>query len=140
IGLAGSIAGLFLGLALAKGLNKLFVAININLPQGATIFATRTIVVSLVVGTLITLLASVRPARRATRVPPIAAVREGSVLPPSRWAKYGTVTALVVLGLGIVAACLGTLAGGIATGPRLLLIGVGVLLLFFGVAMNAPKI
>ena len=29
---------------------------------------------------------------------------------------------------------------GIATGPRLLLLGVGVLLLFFGVSMNAPKV
>src|SRR6185312_11147997 len=57
--------------------------IGIYLPHGSTVFATRTIVVSLLVGTLVTLFASIRPARRATRVPPIAAVREGSVLPPS---------------------------------------------------------
>ena len=41
----------------------------------------RTIVVSIGVGTLIALLASLRPALRATRVEPIAAVREGAVLP-----------------------------------------------------------
>ncbi|TML44136.1 MAG: FtsX-like permease family protein [Actinobacteria bacterium] len=108
IGLTASVVGLFLGLLLAKGLNRLFVAIGINLPQGATIFATRTIVVSLLVGTLITVLASLRPARRATRVPPIAAVREGSVL--------------------------------LATAPRLLAIGLGVLLLFFGVSLNASRV
>ena len=140
IGLAGSIAGLFLGLALAKGLNKLFVAININLPQGATIFATRTIVVSLVVGTLITLLASIRPARRATRVPPIAAVREGAVLPPSRFARYGPVTALVVLALAIALVAFGSLARGLPTGARLLALGLGVLLLFFGVSLNAARV
>ena len=41
----------------------------------------RTVVVSLLVGTLVTLLAGVVPAIRATRVPPIAAVREGAQPP-----------------------------------------------------------
>jgi putative ABC transport system permease protein len=140
IGLLGSLVGLFLGLGLAKLLNKLLVTFGIDLPQAGTVFATRTVVVSLVVGTLVTLLASIRPARRATRVPPIAAVREGSVLPPSRFAKYGPVTAAGVLAAAIALVSLGTLAGGIATGPRLLLIGVGVLLLFFGVSMNASRV
>ena len=140
IGLVGSVIGLFLGLGLAKLLNWLFVKIGIDLPHGSTVFATRTVVVSLLVGTLVTLFASIRPARRATRVPPIAAVREGSVLPPSRWAKYGTVTSLVVLLLAIVMVSLGALASGLPTGPRLLLLGLGVLLLFFGVSMNASKV
>jgi putative ABC transport system permease protein len=140
VGFVASVVGLFLGLGLAKILNKLFVAVGIDLPQGNTVFATRTIVVSLVVGTLITVIASLRPARRATRVPPIAAVREGSVLPVSRWAKYGPVTSLVVLLVAIGLVCFGALASGIATGPRLLAIGLGVLLLFFGVSMNAAKI
>jgi putative ABC transport system permease protein len=140
IGLLGSVVGLFLGLLLAKGLNRLFQAIGINLPQGTTVFSTRTIVVSLLVGTVITLFASLRPARRATRVPPIAAVREGSVLPPSRWARFGPVTALVVLVLAILLVSVGSLATGLATAPRLLALGVGVLLLFFGVSMNASKV
>ena len=140
IGLFGSIVGLFLGLALAKLLNTLLVTFGIDLPQAGTILATRTVIVSLVVGTLVTLLASIRPARRATRVPPIAAVREGSVLPPSRFAKYGPVTAASILVAAIALVALGTLAGGIATGPRLLMIGVGVLLLFFGVSMNASRV
>jgi putative ABC transport system permease protein len=140
VGFLASVVGLFLGLGLAKILNRLFVAIGIDLPQGSTVFATRTIIVSLVVGTLVTLIASLRPARRATRVPPIAAVREGSVLPESRWARYGPATALVVLLVAIALVSLGSLASGLATGPRLLALGVGVLLLFFGVSMNAPKI
>jgi putative ABC transport system permease protein len=140
VGFIASVVGLFLGLGLAKILNKLFVAVGIDLPQGNTVFATRTIIVSLVVGTLITLIASLRPARRATRVPPIAAVREGSVLPVSRWAKYGPATSLVVLLVAVGLVCLGALGSGIATGPRLLALGVGVLLLFFGVSMNAAKI
>jgi putative ABC transport system permease protein len=97
-------------------------------------------VVCLLVGTIVTLVASIRPARRATRVPPIAAVREGSVIPPSRWAKYGAVTSLVILVLAIVMVSIGALASGIPTGPRLLLLGGGVLVLFIGVSMNAPKV
>jgi len=73
-------------------------------------------------------------------VPPIAAVREGSVLPPSRWARFGPATALVVLVLGIGLSTLGALGSGIATGPRLLALGAGVLLLFFGVSMNASRV
>jgi putative ABC transport system permease protein len=140
VGFVASVVGLFLGLGLAKVLNQLFVAVGIDLPQGNTVFATRTIIVSLVVGTLITLIASLRPARRATRVPPIAAVREGSVLPVSRWAKYGPVTSFLVLAVAVALVCVGALGDGIATGPRLLALGVGVLLLFIGVSMNAPKI
>jgi putative ABC transport system permease protein len=140
IGVLGSVAGLFLGLALAKGLNWLFVQIGIDLPTGSTVFATRTIVVALLVGTVVTLVASIRPARRATRVPPIAAVREGSVIPPSRWAKYGPVTSLVILLIAIAMVSAGALGSGIATGPRLLLLGFGVLVLFIGVSMNAPKV
>ena len=41
-------------------------------------------------GILVTLLASLRPAVRATRVPPIAAVREGATLPESRFARFRT--------------------------------------------------
>ena len=140
VGFVASVVGLFLGLGLAKLLNKLFVAVGIDLPQGNTVFATRTIVISLVVGTLITLIASLRPARRATRVPPIAAVREGSVLPVSRWAKYGPVTSVVVLLAAIGLVCVGAFGSGIATAPRLLALGIGVLLLFFGISMNAAKI
>src|SRR5262249_51829466 len=56
IGLLASLVGLFLGLALAKGLNSLLVSFGIDLPQASTVFATRTIVVSLLVGVVITLL------------------------------------------------------------------------------------
>jgi putative ABC transport system permease protein len=140
IGLLGSVIGLFLGLGLAKLLNKLFVTFGIDLPQGQTVFATRTVIVSLIVGTVVTLVASIRPARRATRVPPIAAVREGSVLPVSRFAKYGPTTALGVLAAAVALVAVGTLASGLATAPRLLSLGVGVLLLFIGVSMNASRI
>src|SRR6202008_4222606 len=84
IGLVASTIGLFLRFGMAKGLLVLFSALGVDRPDGGTVFAARTVIVSLLVGTGVTLLAAIAPARRATRVPPIAAVRAGSTLAPSR--------------------------------------------------------
>ena len=86
IGLVASVVGLVLGVGLAKGLTWLLGVLQLDLPQTGTVFQTRTVVISLIVGVGITLVATVGPALRATRVPPIAAVREGSILPKSRFA------------------------------------------------------
>jgi putative ABC transport system permease protein len=140
IGLLASVIGLFLGLALAKGLNSLFVSFGIDLPQAGTVFATRTIVVSLAVGVAITVLAALRPALRATHVPPIAAVREGALLPPSRFARFGTPAAVVTIAVAVALMLIGLFVGGFSTGTRLLAIGVGAAALFVGVAMLAKKL
>ncbi len=140
IGLGASIVGLFAGLGLAVGLNALFKALNLDLPQTQTVFATRTIVVSLVVGTLVTLIAGLFPAIRATRVPPIAAVREGATLPRGRFARWTPYIATVVVTLAVLALAYGTLTDDIATGDRFALLGVGVLALFIGVAMLSSRL
>jgi len=140
IGTAASIVGLFLGLLLAKGLNSLLVSFGINLPQTSTVFKTRTIIVALAVGIVITMIAAVRPALRATRVAPVAAAREGALLPPSRWARFGPYAAYGTI-LGAIALMLvGLLASGLSTGLRLLAVGVGAVALFIGVSMLAPKL
>src|SRR5206468_12072143 len=114
-----SVAGLFLGLGLAKLLKAIFVTIGIDLPTAGTVFATRTVVVCLVLGTAITLFASLRPALRATRVAPIAAVREGAVIPPGRFARFMPFISAAVLVLGILLLVYGTLANGLTTFNRL---------------------
>ena len=140
LGTIASVVGLFLGVGLAKGLNSLFVSFGIDLPKTGTVFATRTIVVSLLVGIVVTLLASLLPAFRATSIPPIAAVREGSVLPPHRWARFTPYMAAVLSALGIALLLYGLFVRHIATGQRLSALGVGVLVLFVGVALIAPKV
>ncbi|HEX4324200.1 MAG TPA: FtsX-like permease family protein [Gaiellaceae bacterium] len=140
IGILGSITGLFLGLALAKGLEAVFKSIGIDLPTAGTVFATRTVVVCLLVGTIVTLLASLRPARRAMRVPPIAAVREGAELPRGRFARWTPYVSAATLLLGILLLVYGVLAHNLATGTRLFSLGVGILLLFFGVSANAERV
>jgi putative ABC transport system permease protein len=139
-GLLASAVGLFVGLGLAKGLEALFTATGATLPSAGLVFATRTVIVSLAVGTGVTLVASLWPAVRATRVPPIAAVREGTMLPPSRLARFGPAVALVVCAAGVALVCVGGFVSGLSTGPRLIVLAVGVLALFLGVAMVAPSI
>jgi putative ABC transport system permease protein len=133
------VIGLFFGLALAKGLSAAFKAFQLDLPQGSTVFETRTIVVSLLLGILITLAATLSPALRATRVPPIAAVREGATLPPPRGARFGPAVAIVTIVVAVAALAYGSF-GNLATGPTLLLIGVGLIALFLGVALLAGRL
>jgi putative ABC transport system permease protein len=139
-GLLASTIGLFLGLALAKGLVQVFKAFGADLPQAGLTLHTRTIVVSLVLGTLVTVIASLRPALRATRVPPIAAVREGSILPPSRFARFGLPAALGLCAVSGALVGYGAFGHGMTTGVRLLLLAVGVLGIFLGVTMLAPRV
>jgi putative ABC transport system permease protein len=135
-----SVIGLFLGLGLARVLFWLFDAVGFTLPNTGLLFQTRTIVVALLVGILVTLLASLRPAIRATRVPPIAAVREGATLPESRFARYRTVGALVLSALGFAALIFGLFGSGLSTTQILLFMGLGALLVFFGVALFASRL
>jgi putative ABC transport system permease protein len=139
VGIMASLIGLFFGLAIAKGLNALFSALGVEFPSGGTVFATRTVVVSLLVGVVVTLLASLRPAIKATRVPPIAAVREGANLPASRLSRWGPVVSIVTLALGILLLVYGIFGGGLTTANRLMALGFGTLILFVGVAMNAKR-
>jgi putative ABC transport system permease protein len=134
IGLLASVIGLFAGLGLAKLLSS----IGGELPEAGMVFSLRTVLVSLALGTVITLLASVMPALRATRVPPIAAVREGSTLPPTRFAAHSRTTALVVIAASLAAICAGIFVDGLSAMAIALLLGLGILALFVGIAMAAP--
>src|SRR5215218_4077751 len=140
IGMLASVIGLFAGLGLAVGLNKLFVALNVELPQTDTVFATRTIVVSLLVGTLVTLVAGLSPALRATRVPPIAAVREGATLPRSAVARFAPYIAAVTVVLSVVLLGYAMFVDDLGTFERLLSIAAGCLALFIGVALLSSRL
>ena len=82
LGVVGAVIGLFGGIALAPALDGLFRAFGADLPDNGTVLEARTVIVSLGVGILVTVLAGLFPALRATRVPPIAAMREGVQIPP----------------------------------------------------------
>jgi putative ABC transport system permease protein len=140
IGVLASAVGLFVGFGLAKGLNALFVKAGIDLPQAGTVFATRTVVVALGVGIIVTLLAALWPAFRATRVEPIAAVREGAVLKPLLSGGAVTTVALSIIGGAVALMLVGLFVHGLSTIERLLALGVGAAAVFLGVALLAKTL
>src|SRR6185437_480465 len=73
-------------------------------------------------------------------VPPIAAVREGSILPPSRFARFGPLAAVAVCAVSCALVGYGAFGSGLATGLRLVMLAVGVLGVFVGVTMVAPRL
>jgi putative ABC transport system permease protein len=135
IGLVASLVGLGLGVLLAEGIEALFNSLGVEFPTAERVFATRTVVVALAVGIGITLLAGIFPAIRATRVPPIAAVREGATLPQGRFHRFTPWVAGAFVVLSILALARAMFADELGTGDRLLSIAGGVLFLFLGVAM-----
>jgi putative ABC transport system permease protein len=138
LGVVGSAVGLALGIAVASGLKALFKAFGADLPSTGMVIGTRTIVVSLLVGTIVTLISTIVPAIRATRVPPLAALREGldSGHKRSRWAT--PLAAVLTLG-GLAVMALG-LFGGAKASAALSLMGLGAVATFLGVAFLSPRL
>jgi putative ABC transport system permease protein len=139
IGTFASVVGIAVGLGLGVGLFKLFDAVGFTLPNNGLVLHTRTVIVAVLVGILVTVLASLRPAFRATRVPPIAAVREGAELPPGRFAKYRPVGSALLTVAGFALLVFGLFGHGLGTKQILLFMGVGTLLIFIGVSLLAVR-
>ena len=140
IGLAASLIGLGLGILLAVGLQALFEALGFGLPTTDMVIKPRTIIAALLVGILVTVLAALVPAIRATRVSPILAVREGAELPKGRLSRFTPYIALAVIALSLLLLAQAMFTEELDTGQRLLTIAGGVLLLFVGVAMISSKL
>jgi putative ABC transport system permease protein len=138
-GFIASLVGLAGGVGLAVGLVALMRALNLDLPRTGMVFALRTVIVSLLVGTLITLIASIVPAIKATRIPPISAVREGGLV-TKKLSPKTFAASLIVTVLSLAAVSYALLGNGVGAAPRILGIVLGVLGLFIGIAMLAPRL
>ncbi len=131
VGIVASLIGLGLGVLAALGLEALLKGFGISLPSGPLVFATRTVIVALAVGVGVTLISAISPARRAVRIPPVAALvdyRGDDGESSRRRIVIGTVVAV----LGVAALTLGL------TKPAIQLVGVGAVAVFIGIGMLAP--
>ncbi len=136
VGVVSSALGVLAGIGIAIVLKGLLSAVGLDIPASGTVILPRTFIVSIVVGTIVTVIAAIVPARRAARVAPIEALREAHDR-PGRSLRFRLVTGAIVLALGIV-----PLAYGLFGTPKnaLQLVGLGVTLTFVGVAMLTPLV
>lgn len=134
IGVIASAAGIAAGIGLAQALKAGLSALGFDLPAAGLVVSARTVIVGLLVGTAITVMSAIAPARRAARIPPVAALQDVAAeprQPPVRRAVRGA----ILLAVG-VAVLLTGLFGHF--GNRMPVVGVGAIALFVGVATLSP--
>jgi putative ABC transport system permease protein len=132
IGVGASALGIAIGAGVAKGLNALMDVLGFSVPSTSLQVLPRTVVLSLVVGTVVTVLAAVVPARRATKVLPVEALRAaapGTSTPSRLRAALGGAAA--VLGAAAVGA-------GLVGDAAIAVVGLGLLAVLVGVITLAP--
>jgi putative ABC transport system permease protein len=136
VGVVASVAGVAGGLGFATLLQTLLGAVGPNLPAGGLVLTTTTVLVSVGVGVLVTFVAGIAPAVRASRVAPLAAIRDVSVerIGATR-ARMAAGLALVVLGVGAVAIAALALESSVLTVTAL-----GAALTVAGVVVSGPVI
>jgi putative ABC transport system permease protein len=139
IGAVGSVLGVLAGIGFAGALNAMFKSFGIDLPNTGTVIATRTIVLALVVGMVVTLAAALSPALRATRVSPMAALLEAELPESRRHGRIFTVVAVLLMLGGIALTCVG-LFGGLESNAAAGSVGGGAVATLFGVSMFSPRL
>ncbi len=135
VGLLSSLGGLGAGVALAFGLQKAMDAGGLGIPTASMVIGTATVVAAIVTGMLVTIVASVAPAVKASRVPPLAAMR-GVAIDRSSSSKIRGVVGAVVAGGGIALTFSGV-DGGDGSMSRA---GLGALLSLVGLVVLGPVV
>lgn len=139
IGLLGALVGIAGGFVAALLLNALLELFEIDLPTTSLVMESRTIVVSLLVGIVVTVFSSLVPALRSTRVPPIAALH--AYTPPATGRRRIVLAVVsVLLAVAGLAMVLGGLFGGASAGTAASLIGGGAVVIVFGVSLFSPRL
>lgn len=136
VGTFASVVGLGVGVLVAVGLQDLLRAFGIDLPATGTVLRLRTVVVSLVVGVVVTVASALAPARRASRLAPMAALGGAASTEAAPLGRRVAVGAAVTA-LGALA-----LLGGLFNGGEgaLAVVGLGAALVFVGVALLGPVV
>jgi putative ABC transport system permease protein len=137
VGLLASVLGLGAGIGVGALLGYVFGHLGgADLPLAGVGVPATAVVAAFTVGILVTMVAALLPALRASRIPPVAALQEVAV--PDRPLTRVTVAGGVATALG--AAVLGVGLSGRGHDTTLWLILGGVLVSFVGVALLTPLV
>ena len=136
VGALASAIGVGAGVGLAAGLKALMDAAGFGLPGAIGLdVATDTIVIAMIVGVVVTLFASVAPAVKASRIAPLAALRDIAVdRSGSSWSR--TIAGAVFTAGGIATVLSATSAGDGALARA----GLGALVTLVGAVILGPVV
>ncbi|MFI0356086.1 ABC transporter permease [Actinomadura sp. 9N407] len=133
---AVGVVGSTLGLAAGAGLAALLQAQVMGDAGGGLVLTATPVIWSYVVGIVVTVVSAYFPARRAAKIPPVAAMRDDVALPQrSMRIRLALGTLLTLIGAALIG--LGLAGGG---GNPAIPVGVGAFAVFIGVTLLAPVI
>ncbi|MGH9229175.1 MAG: ABC transporter permease [Acidimicrobiales bacterium] len=135
VGVVASLAGLAGGIGVAALLKGLFDAAGFALPDGGIVISGGALAVSVAVGLVATLLAGIVPAVKASRVTPLAALRDVAVERTSPSAAR-VVAGAILAGLGVAT----TAASALADDPSLAAVGLGAVITLIGTVVLGPVV
>lgn len=136
VGVIGSAVGFLGGIGLAYGLRALLNAFDLGLPSGTLALEPRTVIVSFVVGIVVTVLSAYAPARRAAKIPPIAAMRE-EFASAGDSLRVRTFVGVAIGAAGAAAVAIGAQSTG---GGAAATVGAGAVAVIIAVALAAPSL
>ncbi|MEO6123285.1 MAG: FtsX-like permease family protein [Ilumatobacteraceae bacterium] len=136
LGAFASAIGVGSGVGLAAGLKALMDAAGFGLPGAVGLeVATDTIVIAMIVGVAVTLFASVAPAVKASRIAPLAALRDLAV------DRSGASTSRAIVGTVFSAGGIATVLSSTSAGDGALArAGLGALLTLVGAVILGPVV
>ncbi len=130
VGVIGSLLGVVVGLGLAFAVIAALGALGVALPGSGISVQPGNVVTGVLIGTVLTVLSVMIPARRAARTEPIEALRDASV-EQVRVSRRRMVVAAVLGVLGVL---------GLLAGTNAPVVGLGVILLVAAVLVAGPAI
>ncbi len=134
VGVVASVLGFFGGVVLAILLKAALAAFGIDIPASDIAIPANAVVWSFVVGMLVTIVAAVFPAIRASRIPPIAALQQvGADQSAGSWKRIAVGIVVTLLGIGL-------LLSGLSGDGALASVGFGAFVVFIGIAVLGPTI
>ncbi|PJE95667.1 ABC transporter [Streptomyces carminius] len=131
VGTVAAAVGLLAGIGIGAGLRALLGALDLTVPDGPLVIPPNAVVAALAVGIVITVLAAWLPARRAAKIPPVAAMSSvHAVATPRGLVVRNTIgTVLTAGGAALVVAATGMKDSEALMGAGAVLTVIGVFVL-----------